>query len=116
MIKQVLLCYDYGSPLGQLIINVLDPRLGCVPEGRVPDFLFSDAGAEIHQLFLGLPCVELGRRRIEIRMLMQGISDPFLLRRAETERMVCQIAILAMGDALIGIVIVIFNNRFVKHL
>jgi hypothetical protein len=30
--------------------------------------------------------------------------------------MVCQIAILAVGDTLIGIVIVIFNNRFVKHL
>ena len=116
MIKQVLLCYDYGSPLGQLIVNMLYPRLSCMPEGRMPDFLFSDAGAEIHQLFLGLPCVELGRGRIEIRMLMQGISDPLLLGRTETEGMVCQIAILAMGDTLIGIVIVIFNNRFVKHL
>ena len=116
MIKQVLLRYDYGRPLGQLIVNVLDPRLGCVPEGRMPNFLFSDAGSEIHQLFLGLPCVELGRRRIEIRMLMQGISDPFLFRGTETEGMVCQIAILAVGDTLIGVVIVIFNNRFVKHL
>ena len=79
MIKQVLLGDDYGCPLAQLIVNMLDPRLCCVPEGRVPNFLFSDAGSEIHQLFLGLPCVELGRRRIEIRMLVQGVSNPFLL-------------------------------------
>ena len=68
---------------------MLDPRLSCVPEGRMPNFLFSDSGAEIHQLFLGLPCVELGRRRIEIGMLVQGISDPFLLGWAEPEGMVC---------------------------
>ena len=49
-------------------------------------------------------------------MLLQGISDPLLLRRAETEGMVRQIAILAMSDTLVGIIIVIFNYWFVKHL
>jgi hypothetical protein len=49
-------------------------------------------------------------------MLLQGISDPLLLRRAETEGMVRQIAILAMSNTLVGIVVVIFHNGFVKHL
>lgn len=62
MVKQFLLGNDYGRPLGQLIVDMLNPSLSCVPERRMPDFLLSDAGAQIHQLLLGLPCVELGRR------------------------------------------------------
>ena len=49
-------------------------------------------------------------------MLLQGISDPLLLGRAKTEGMVCQVAILAVSDALVGIVVVIFNYWLVKHL
>jgi hypothetical protein len=49
-------------------------------------------------------------------MLLQGISDSLLLRRAETEGMVRQIPILAMSNTLVGIIIVIFNYWFVKHL
>ena len=80
----------YGrSALRKLFVNMLYACLGRVPEGGVSDFLFPITRPEIHQLLLGLPSVKISRGRIEIRVLLEGISDAFLFGWAEAEGVMC---------------------------